>query len=171
MKKMLVILFAAASFWALGLLPFRATDAAKLLPVKTVVVMKSGDRYVVDVGAGVRAVGRTLSEALERLKEEVTGEIFLPTAEQVIVTEPAEGAVEAVAEEESLRPAAGLYLTPIAAPDPEALGAYLAAHRSNYTILDAQAALAAGETLAPPRITAANGGYRVDESPGERVDE
>lgn len=163
MKKMLWILFAAASFWALGLLPFHATDAAKLLPVKTVVVMKSGDQYVVDVGAGVRAIGRSLTEALERLKEEVTGVIFLPTAEQVIVPESAEGAVEAVAEEETLRPAAGLYLTPISEPDPEALGAYLAAHQSNYTILDARAALAAGEQPAPPRIKTADGGYRVDE--------
>ena len=165
MKKMFVILFAAAAFWALGLLPFRATDAAKLLPVKTVVVMKSGDEYVVDVGAGVRAIGRTLSEALERLKEEVTGEIFLPTAEQVIVRGADAETVEAAAEEEAFRPAAGFYQTPIADPDPEALGDYLASHQSNYTILDARAALAAGEEPAPPRITAADGGYRVDEAP------
>ena len=30
MKKLLFILFAAAAFWALGLLPFHAADAAKL---------------------------------------------------------------------------------------------------------------------------------------------
>lgn len=170
MKKLLFILFAAAAFWALGLLPFRGTDAAKLLPVKTVVVTRSGDRYVVDIGAGVRAVGRTLSEALERLKEEITGEIFLPTAEQVIITEPAgetpeaaEETVEAVVEETAFRPAAGIYRTPVAAPDPEALGAYLASHASNYTILDARAALAAGETPALPRIVPADGGWRVEE--------
>ena len=159
MKKMFVLLAAGALFWALGLLPFRATDAAKLLPVKTVVVMKSGDEYVVDVGA----VGRSLSEALERLREEISGEIFLPTAEQVVVTEPAEDALEAAAAEERFRPAAGLYRTPIAAPDPEALGAYLASHPSNYTVLDARAAIAAGAEPRPPRITAADGGYRVDE--------
>ena len=163
MKKMFVLLAAGALFWALGLLPFRATDAAKLLPVKTVVVMKSGDEYVVDVGAGVRAVGRSLSEALERLREEISGEIFLPTAEQIVVTEPAEDALEAAAEEERFRPAAGLYRTHIAAPDPEALGAYLASHPSNYTVLDARAAIAAGAEPRPPRITAADGGYRVDE--------
>ena len=163
MKKMFVLLAAGALFWALGLLPFRATDAAKLLPVKTVVVMKSGDEYVVDVGAGVRAVGRSLSEALERLREEISGEIFLPTAEQIVVTEPAEDALEAAAEEERFRPAAGFYRTPIAAPDPEALGAYLASHPSNYTVLDARAAIAAGAEPRPPRITAADGGYRVDE--------
>lgn len=172
MKKLLMILLAAAAFWALGLLPFRATDAAKLLPVKTVVVTRSGDRYVVDVGAGVRAAGRSLSEALERLKEEITGEIFLPTAEQVVITEPvgesaetAAETVEAVTEETAFRPAAGIYRTPVAFPDPEALGAYLASHPSNYTILDARAAVAAGETPILPRIVPADGGWLVEEQP------
>jgi hypothetical protein len=168
-KKLLLLLFAAAAFWALGLLPFRSTDAAKLLPVKTVIVTRSGDRYVVDIGAGVRAVGRTLSEALERLKEEITGEIFLPTAEQVIITEPAgetpeaeAETVAAVAEETAFRPAAGIYRTPADVPDPEALGEYLASHSSNYTILDARAAIAAGEEPTLPRIVPADGGWRVE---------
>lgn len=171
MKKLMFILFAGAAFWAMGLLPFRAADAAKLLPVKTVIVTRSGDQYVVDVGAGVRAVGRSLSEALERLKEEITGEIFLPTAEQVIITEPTDETaatagetVEAVAEETAFRPAAGIYRTPVAAPDPEALGAYLASHASNYTILDARAAIAAGESPTIPRIVPADGGWRVEEA-------
>lgn len=162
MKKLLFILFAVLVLGALDLLPFRAEDAAKLLPVKTVVVTRSGDEYVVDVGAGVRAVGRTLKEALDRLKEEVTGEVFLPTAEQVVITEPAEGAVEAVAEETDFRPAAGIYRTPDPAPDPEALGEYLASHSSNVTILDVRAALALGQTPQIPTVRRAEGGYRVD---------
>ncbi len=112
MKKLLCGLLVLGALAALGLLPFKGTDAAKLLPVKTVIVTKSGESYTVDIGAGVRAVGRTLSEALERLREEVTGRVFLPTAEQVILTEPAEEAAEAVAEESAFRPAAGIYRTP-----------------------------------------------------------
>ena len=118
---------------------------------------------MVDVGAGVKAVGRTLREALGRLREEVTGEVFLPTAEQVIITEPENGAVEAVAEETEFRPAAGIFLTPEQAPDAEALGKYLASHPANYTILDLRAALAAGRVPAIPRVRAADGGWRVDE--------
>lgn len=163
MKKLVWAVCIAALLGALGLLPFHAEDAAKLLPVKTVIVTRAGDSYTVDIGAGVRAVGRTLSEALERLREELSGEIFLPTADQIIVTEPAEDAVEAVAEEAAFRPAAGIYRTPVADPDPEALGAYLASHDSNYTILDARVALAAGETPTLPRILPADGGWRVDE--------
>ena len=122
MKKLLFVLLAAGVLTAMGLLPFRAVDASKLLPVKTVIVTKAGEEYVVDIGSGVRAVGDTLRQALDRLREEVSGQVFLPTAEQVIITEPAEGAVEAVAEETEFRPAAGIYLTPEPSPDAEALG-------------------------------------------------
>ena len=162
MKKLLLALVAAAALAALGLLPFRSVDAAKLLPVKTVIITKSGDSYEVDIGAGVRAVGQTLWEALDRLREEVTGEVFLPTAEQVIVTEPADDALEAVAEETAFRPAAGVYRTPDQAPDPEALGQYLESHPSNYTILDVRADLANGRGPAVPTVRRTAGGYRVD---------
>ena len=163
MKKLLKILVLAAFLGALGLPPFRSIDAAKLLPVKTVVVTKSGDSYTVDVGAGVKALGRSLTEALRRLREEVTGVLFLPTAEQVVLTEPAEEAAEAVAEEPGFRPAMGIYRTPDADPDPAALGEYLASHPSNTTILNVRAALAAGETPRIPRIRAVQGGFLVAE--------
>ena len=159
MKKLLFVLLAAGVLTAMGLLPFRAVDASKLLPVKTVIVTKAGEEYVVDIGSGVRAVGDTLRQALDRLREEVSGQVFLPTAEQVIITEPAEGAV---AEETEFRPAAGIYLTPEPAPDAEALGAYLDAHPSDVTILDVRAALALGQRPAIPVIHAADGGFRVD---------
>ena len=158
MKKLLFVLLAAGVLTAMGLLPFRAVDASKLLPVKTVIVTKAGEEYVVDIGSGVRAVGDTLRQALDRLREEVSGQVFLPTAEQVIITEPAEGAVE----ETEFRPAAGIYLTPEPAPDAEALGAYLDAHPSDVTILDVRAALALGQRPAIPVIHAADGGFRVD---------
>jgi hypothetical protein len=161
-KKLLWISLAVLMLGALGLLPFHATDAAKLLPVKTVIVTRSGDAYTVDVGAGVRAVGQTLREALARLREEVTGVIFLPTAEQVVITEPAGDAVEAVAEESAFRPAAGIYVTPEQAPDAKALGDYLASHESNTTILDLRRALAEGQAQRLPRVVAADGGWRVE---------
>ena len=163
MKKLFVVLLAAAVLGAMGLLPFRAVDAAKLLPVKTVIVTKSGEEYTVDVGEGVKAVGGTLRQALDRLKEELSGTVFFPTAEQVVITEPADGAVEAVAEETEFRPAAGIYRTPEGFPDVEALGAYLDAHPSDVTILDVRAALAQGRTPAIPVVRAADGGFRVDE--------
>ena len=162
MKKLMGLLLAAAILGSLGLLPFRAVDAARLLPVKTVIVTCSGDSYTVDIGAGVRAAGRSLREALDRLREAVTGEAFLPTAEQVIITEPENGAVEAVTEEPEFRPAAGIYLTPEREPDAARLGAYLASHPSELTILSVRAELAAGRRPAIPRILAVGGGYRIE---------
>lgn len=162
MKKLLVALLAAGVLAGMGLLPFRAVDAAKLLPVKTVIVTKAGEEYVVDIGAGVRAAGRTLREALDRLREELSGEAFLPTAEQVVITEPADGAVEAVAEVSEFRPAAGVWLTPEPMPDAAALGAYLDAHPSGLTLLELRAALALGQTPRIPVVRAADGGFRVD---------
>ncbi len=162
MKKLLLLLLAAALLCALGLLPFHAEDAAKLLPVRTVIVTRSGGAYTVDVGAGVRAVGRTLAEALERLREEVSGLVFLPTAEQVVLTEPAAEAAEAVAESEDFRPAAGVCVTPDPAPDAEALSVYLEAHPLRTTVLDLRAALAEGRAPTLPRLVASDGGFRIE---------
>ena len=161
MKKLLRLALLLLLLGALGLLPFHSSDVAKLLPVKTVVVMRSGEEWVVDVGAGVRAVGQSLSQALERLREAVTGEVFFPTAEQVILTDDQAETVEAVTEEPAFRPAAGIYLSPEESPDPLALGEYLASHSSNITILDVRAALAAGESPHIPVVAPAEGGYLV----------
>ncbi len=161
MKKLLWGALLLLALGALGLLPFHASDAAKLLPVKTVVVTRSGEEYVVDVGAGLRAVGRSISEALERLRELAPGELFLPTADQVIITEPEAGAVEAVAEESEFRPATGIYLCPDPSPDPAAISAYLDSHPSNTTVLDLRAALAAGKRPVLPRLLPVEGGFLV----------
>ena len=78
MRKVVRFLLLAAVLAALGLLPFRATDAAKLIPVRAVIVTRDGEAYTVDVGQAVRGVGRTLTEALaayfETEKAKVTTE-------------------------------------------------------------------------------------------------
>lgn len=166
MKKLLRILVLVLVLAVLWRLPFRGVDVAKLIPVKTVVVTRSGDAYTVDVGAGVRGVGRTLSDALADLRDCVSGEIFFPTAEQVIVAEPegpGTGLLEAVAEEPSFRPAAGVYRSPEAEPDAEAVGKYLQSHPADTTIMDLRAALRAGEAPKLPLILSAHGGYRIAE--------
>jgi arylamine N-acetyltransferase len=159
LRLALVLLFLAG----LGVLPFKGREAADLLPVKTVVVTRSGRTYTVDVGAGVKAVGRTLAEALRRLREEVTGEVFFGTAEQVVIADESEEAAEAVTEQEEFRPAAGIYRTTEADPDAEALGDYLSTHSSNTTILLVRARLRAGQPPRIPLIVPADGGYRVYE--------
>ncbi|MBQ1372290.1 MAG: hypothetical protein IIY70_05105 [Oscillospiraceae bacterium] len=160
MKKVIWTLIALGALGSLNLLPFRARDVAGMLPVKTVFITRSGEEYTVDVGAGVEAVGKTISEALEQLQQEAPEEIFLPTAEQIVLTDPDEEAVEAVARESAFRPAAGVCKTNHPKPDAEALGNYLEAHPSDYTILDLQADLLAGTQPAIPLVCPTDGGFR-----------
>ena len=150
---------AAAALWSL---PFRATDAAKLLPVKTVVVAKTESGYTVDVGAGVKAAGKTLSAALELLRERVSGTAFFRTAEQIILN-PAAAAegLEEITNEPEFRPAAGLYVTTDPDPDARGIARYLSAHPADTTILRVRADLKAGAEPKLPVLRAEGGGYRV----------
>lgn len=161
MKKLFVCTLLIAGAVYLGLLPFKAHDVAELLPVETVVVTRAGDQYRVDIGAGVRAIGKTLSEALDRLKEQVSGFVFFQTAEQVIVGEDAADAARAAITEPRFRPAAGIYLSPEPDPDANAISKYLKTRPAALTLGEAKARLARGETLWLPRLLPAGGGYRI----------
>ena len=161
MKKLIKWGLILAALCALGVLPFKATDVAELLPVRTVIVTRSGRELTVDVGAGVRAVGKTLSEALRTLRQEVTGEVFFQTAEQIVVAEDAQDAVPQVVNEPSFRPAAGLYLTEDADADPEELADYLHTHASDTTLTQARAALLSGREPELPILRRSHGGWRV----------
>lgn len=165
MRKVVRFLLLAAVLAALGLLPFRATDAAKLIPVRAVIVTRDGGSYTVDVGQAVRGVGRTLSEALEDLRAGVSGEIFFPTAEEIVVTDTGDdfaGTVTAVTEESAFQPAAGLYRTEEHGLDASAVAAYLAAHPSEVTLVRVRGALHAGEPVALPTLRVEGGGFAVD---------
>ena len=161
MKKLLLIALILAALTYFGLLPFSANDVSKLLPVETVLITREGDQIRVDVGAGVRAVGKTLAEALDRLKEQVSGVIFFQTAEQVVVEESAAQIVGEVISEERFRPAAGIYLTPERDLDARAVSRYCAARHTALTLGEAKAALTEGKDLTLPRLICADGGFRI----------
>lgn len=161
MKRIGRILLAAAVFGALWALPFRRTDVAELIPVQTVVVSHDGTAYRVDVGLGVIGTGASPKAALDRLREEVSGEIFFRTAEQVVLTESAAFGLSEVVGLSEFRPGAGVYLTPASEPDPEAVGKYLSAHSSNTTLTDVRAALLEGRQPQVPELVPVDGGYLV----------
>ena len=166
MKTLRRLLLLGLVLAGLARLPFRGVDLAKLIPVKTVIVTRSGDSYAVDVGAGVRGVGKTLSGALADLRASVSGEIFFPTAEQVIVAgpdpEPLE-TVRAVAEEPAFRPAAAVYLSPESELDPASVEAYLHNRTAEATVMAVRADLRAARQPRIPLLLAHNGGYRIAE--------
>lgn len=164
MKKLFWILAVLALLVSLGLLPFSATDVAELLPAQTVIITRSGDQYTVDIGAGVRAVGKTVKAALEALKQEVSGAVFFGTAEQVILHQSAADAVEQVVTEPAFRPAAAVLLTGDDDLDAQAVTDYLAARPDTLSIGEARGRLLQGEALCLPRLIRTDGGYRVIES-------
>lgn len=161
MRKVFMIILAAAGLTYFGLLPFHANDVSDLLPVETVIITRSGDEYRVDIGEGVRAIGRTVGQALDNLKEQVTGTVFFQTAEQVIVQQGAEEAIEEVVTETRFRPAAGLYLTPETELDAQEVSAYLKTRRTELTLGEANAMLVRHETVSLPTLVCADGGYRI----------
>lgn len=161
MKKLFWILAIGGILLYLGLLPFRASDVSKLLPIETVLISRDGTQYRVDVGEGVRAFGKTVGEALDALKERLTGEAFFQTAEQIVVSEDAADVLPEVTQESRFRPAAGLYLTPDARLDAKAVSAYLQTRRSPLTLGQAAAAFAEGETPDVPVLRRSDGGFTV----------
>lgn len=161
MKKLLFLLAAIGILLYFGLLPFEANDVARLLPVETVFVTRSGEEYRVDVGAGVPGAGRTLREALEALRERVSGEIFFQTAEQVVVQEEAEDAVGEIVTEDAFRPSAAIYRTPETALDAQAVSQYLHTRHTALTLGQAAAQLESGRTPRLPTLLRSDGGYRI----------
>lgn len=160
MKKLLCLIGAIVAAGYLGLLPFKATDVADLLPAQTVFILKDGSRYTVDVGAGVRAVGDTLKSALDALQEQTAGTVYFGTCEQLVLMGDTEELLPQIAAEPEFRPAAGVY-TVSEMPDPDAVTDYLGKHHGDLTLCEVKAALAEGTPVSPPRLVPVGGGWRI----------
>lgn len=160
MKKLLCILAAAAVAGWLGLLPFQATDVARLIPTQTVFVQKDGTQYTVDVGAGVKGTGSDLKTALSALQEQTAGTVYFDTCGQVLLAGDTAALLPEIAAEEAFRPAADVY-TVSAEPAIDRVSDYLNSHHGGVTVSDLRAALAEEMPLRVPVLTEAGGGYRI----------
>lgn len=160
MKKLLWLIAAVAIAAYLGVLPFKATDVADLIPARTAFLMKDGTQYSVDVGAGVRAVGSTLKEALTALQEQTAGTVYFGTCDQLVLMGDTTALLPEVAAEPEFRPAASVY-TAAEQPDAEAVSAYLQNHHGDLTLGDVKAALAEGVAVRPPQLVSVGGGFRI----------
>lgn len=160
MKKLLCVFAAVAAAGYLGLLPFDAHDVADIIPAQTCFIMKDGTQYVVDVGAGVKAVGDTLKKALDALQEQTAGSVFFGTCEQVVLAGDTETLLADIAREDAFRPAAKVY-TADAPLDIDGVSAYLHSHPGGVTVSDARAAAAEGTQISVPKILPTDGGYRT----------
>lgn len=130
MKRWGYLLAALAAVGFLSRLPHPAEDIAKLEPVQLVYIHMEEGLLRLETDTGAAGSGKTLSEAAENMKQTAPAEIFLETAEYLILSEDV-----AVTEEfyTLLRPACRVVITN-QKPDLQQTAQYLSVHQPGLTL-------------------------------------
>lgn len=157
MKQMAFWLVFAAAVTALGLWPTKARDASGLLCAQVLVVDASKGEVTVEADCGVSGSGASLSGALEDMRAHAPGELFLDTAEHIVLRERAWYLLPQAASCRALRPAARLVRAGGELPGIEELRAFLQAHPPALTLAHAYASLLRGEPVYAPQLTQTEG--------------
>ena len=130
MKKWLYLISALAVVGILSRLPHPARDIAKLEPVRAVYLYMERGRLCIETDTGDSGSGADLTEATADLRSRADGEIFLDTAEFLLLSP------EVVISPDfytHLRPGCKVCYTDTI-PDLEAATEYLAAHPPETTL-------------------------------------
>ena len=144
MKKWLY----AAALLALGLLtrlPHPARDIAKLEPVQLVYIYKEMDHLCIETDTDHRGAGRDILEAAADLRSKADGEIFLETAEFLLLEEDVTVTADFFT---LLRPGAGVVYTR-ERPDLTAAAEYLSIHSPEHTLRELRTYQPQGERGRP----------------------
>ena len=136
MKKWLIPIAALAAVAIFSRLPHPARDIADLKPVRAVYIHMEGRNFHVQTDTGDSGSGPDLAEACADLRAKADGEIFLDTAEFLIL-DPKVPITEAFGS--LLRPDCRITFTD-APPDLEKAAAYLAQHPPILTLARLRAA-------------------------------
>ena len=86
MKKWLYLLGAVAAIGLLARLPHPARDISELKPVWVVYLYMDGETLCIETDTGDSGSGKDLAEAASDLRSDADGEIFLETAEFLILS-------------------------------------------------------------------------------------
>ncbi len=157
MKQMLFWLAFAGMVCAMGLWPARPHDAAELLPARALVIDAQAGAVHVSSDCGAAGTGSSLDEALSDMQRRASGQLFLDTAEQIVVCSRAWYLLPQVAVSRQLRPAAPRCRGVGGTPDAGELVDFLQAHPPGLTLAHTYAALLAGERVDAPVLHAAEG--------------
>lgn len=132
MRKMMLCIAAIAITGFAGLLPFFGTDVGKLHPVEVLVVTAKGDGITVETDTGLHGAGITVEAAIENLRLTSAGEIFLDTANYLLLSGESVHLLNGFSG--FLRPACQVY---VYSGDGkwDNVAKYLESHPSNVTIL------------------------------------
>ena len=135
MKKWLLFLAVLTAVAILSRRPHPARDVARLEPVQVVYIYQADGTLCIETDTGASGSGKTLSEAAADLKASASGEIFLDTAEFLLI----DPEVTVTADFHTLlRPTCGVTFTH-ATPDLTAAADYLTIHQPSVTLLELRA--------------------------------
>ena len=138
MKKWLYLAAALAAVGLLARLPHPAKDISKLEPVRLVYLYKEGGKLHLETDTGAHGSGKSLTEAAADMRTRAEGEIFLETAEFLLL------APDVTVTEEYftlLRPGCRVCNT-TRRPDLSASARYLSIHPPEHTLTDLRASAA-----------------------------
>ena len=135
MKKWLIFAAVLTTVAILSRRPHPARDVARLEPVQAVYIYQKEKTLCIETDTGASGSGNTLKEAAADLKASASGEIFLDTAEFLLL----DPSVAITADFHTLlRPTCGVTFT-IAPPELQAAADYLTVHPPSVTLLELRA--------------------------------
>lgn len=146
MKRWLWYLAGLLIVAAFGELPFSGTDVAELQPVEVIRVWSGHGLVGVETDTGDQGLGMDVASAIEDLKASTAGQVFLETAEHLIVTREALPLLSELAD--YMRPACTICLE-AGETDLEEAAAFLEAHEPELKFRD----FTAGEKTIPTLLT------------------
>ena len=135
MKKWLFLAAVLTAVAVLSRRPHPARDVAKLEPIQTLYVYMDGVELAIETDTGAGGTGKTLTEAAAAMKANSSAELFLDTAEFLLLAPDV-----AITEEfhALLRPTCKVTIT-TTAPDLQAASGYLTIHESPVTLSELRA--------------------------------
>ena len=132
MKKVILLVAVIALVSSTGLLPFDGTDIAKLHPVEVLMVSHIGNALLLQTDSGMSGTGENIEEALLSLRLSTSGNIFLDTANYLLVTQDCKEQI--IRLWDYVRPACQVYYYK-GEGKYEEIGKYLESHPSQATVL------------------------------------
>lgn len=133
MKRIFAAVLAVVCIAVLERAPSSGTDVAKLQPVELLRIGYYGGYISVETDTGDLGIGRDLDSAFRDLKESAPGEIFLDTADHILVSDTACGLLLQLTD--FLRPACAVCIDRSNSAMEDA-AEFLNIHRSMVTLRD-----------------------------------
>lgn len=144
MKKWLLILAALLGILTMGTESTAGMDVGKLQPVQVLCLRRMGRDVIVWTDTGDRGTGADLKAAVEDMKRSASAEIFLETADHLLLMPDCIDLLQDAAH--FLRPSSTLCLLE-GEPDMERIGQYLQVHAPQVTLMEYRAGLQKLQTL------------------------